>query len=252
MLDRVQLKMEAKTITKNARVSAYLFTLLYLAIALVLDGLDWLVSGGTRNDVVTYMESYMGVDVSVYLNSPLSLPAAASGFISIVVSLVAVVLSAGYILYAMSVRKGLETPYSTMFDGFLFAGKIILLSIVQYIFIFLWSLLFIIPGIIAGYRYRFALYNLCENPELGVMDALNMSKQQTRGYKLDLFVLDVTFLGWSLLCVLTAGILSIWITPYIQQTDLGYFEAIKAEKGIGRMPGRSPDEDEAFHHDDRF
>ena len=95
-------------------------------------------------------------------------------------------------------------------------------------------------------------YHLCENPELGVMDALNMSKQQTRGYKLDLFVLDVTFLGWSLLCVLTAGILSIWITPYIQQTDLGYFEAIKAEKGIGRMPGRSPDEDEAFHHDDRF
>ena len=84
------------------------------------------------------------------------------------------------------------------------------------------------------------------------MDALNMSKQQTRGYKLDLFVLDVTFLGWSFLCVLTAGILSIWITPYIQQTNLGYFEAIKAKKGIGRMPGQSPDEDETFHHDDRF
>ena len=108
------------------------------------------------------------------------------------------------------------------------------------------------PGIIAAYRYRFALYNLCENPELGVMEALAMSKAQTKGYKLDLFVLDVTFLGWSFLCVLTAGILSIWITPYIQQTNLGYFEAIKAEKGIGRMPGRSPDEDEAFHHDDRF
>lgn len=248
MLDRVQLKMEAKAITKNARVSAYLFTLLYLAIALVLDGLDWLVSGGTRNDVVTYMESYMGVDVSVYLNSPLSLPAAASGFISIVVGLVAVVLSAGYILYAMSVRKGLETPYSTMFDGFLFAGKIILLSIVQYIFIFLWSLLFIIPGIIAGYRYRFALYNLCENPEMGVMEALNMSKAQTRGHKWELFVLDLSWIGWSLLCALTLGILSIWITPYIQQTDIGYFQAIKEMSGIGYQ---SPRDDE-FRSDDRF
>lgn len=248
MLDRVQLKMEAKAITKNARVSAYLFTLLYLAIALVLDGLDWLVSGGTRNDVVTYMESYMGVDVSVYLNSPLSLPAAASGFISIVVGLVAVVLSAGYILYAMSVRKGLETPYSTMFDGFLFAGKIILLSIVQYIFIFLWSLLFIIPGIIAGYRYRFALYNLCENPEMGVMEALNMSKAQTRGHKWELFVLDLSWIGWNILCALTLGILSIWITPYIQQTDIGYFQAIKEMSGIGYQ---SPRDDE-FRSDDRF
>ena len=247
MLDRVQLKMEARAITKNARVSAYLFTLLYLAIGLVLDSLDWLTTGSS--DVLVYMETYMPeVDVSFYPTSPLSLPPVVSGFISIVVSLVAVVLSAGYILYAMSVRKGLETPYATMFDGFLFAGKIILLSIVQYIFIFLWSLLFIIPGIIAGYRYRFALYNLCENPEMGVMEALNMSKAQTRGHKWELFVLDLSWIGWNILCALTLGILSIWITPYIQQTDIGYFQAIKEMSGIGYQ---SPRDDE-FRSDDRF
>ncbi len=247
MLDRVQLKMEAKAITKNARVSAYLFTLLYLAIGLVLDSLDWLTSGSS--DVLVYMETYMPeVDVSFYPTSPLSLPPVVSGFISIVVSLVAVVLSAGYILYAMSVRKGLETPYATMFDGFLFAGKIILLSIVQYIFIFLWSLLFIIPGFIAGYRYRFALYNLCENPEMGVMEALNMSKAQTRGHKWELFVLDLSWIGWNILCTLTLGILSIWIAPYIQQTDIGYFQAIKEMSGIGYQPPR----DDQFHSDDRF
>ncbi len=247
MLDRVQLKMEARAITKNARVSAYLFTLLYLAIGLVLDSLDWLTSGSS--DVLVYMETYMPeVDVSFYPTSPLSLPPVVSGFISIVVSLVTVVLSAGYILYAMSVRKGLETPYATMFDGFLFVGKIILLSIVQYIFIFLWSLLFIIPGIIAGYRYRFALYNLCENPEMGVMEALNMSKAQTRGHKWELFVLDLSWIGWNILCTLTLGILSIWIAPYIQQTDIGYFQAIKEMSGIGYQPPR----DDQFHSDDRF
>lgn len=247
MLDRVQLKMEAKAITKNAKVSAYLFTLLYLAIGLVLDSLDWLTSGSS--DVLVYMETYMPeVDVSFYPTSPLSLPPVVSGFISIVTGLVAVVLSAGYILYAMSVRKGLETPYATMFDGFLFAGKIILLSIVQYIFIFLWSLLFIIPGFIAGYRYRFALYNLCENPEMGVMEALNMSKAQTRGHKWELFVLDLSWIGWNILCTLTLGILSIWIAPYIQQTDIGYFQAIKEMSGIGYQPPR----DDQFHSDDRF
>ena len=65
MLDRVQLKMEARAITKNARVSAYLFTLLYLAIGLVLDSLDWLTTGSS--DVLVYMETYMPeVDVSFY------------------------------------------------------------------------------------------------------------------------------------------------------------------------------------------
>ena len=250
MLDRVQLKMEAKAITKNARVSAYLFTLLYLVIGTVLDGVDWLVSGGTRTEAVTYMENYLpDFDVNVYLTSPLALPPAVSGFISIVVSLVAVVLSAGYIQYLLSVRKGIVTPYATMFDGFLFVGKIILLTIVQYIFVFLWSLLFIIPGIIASYRYRFALYNLCEDPEIGVMEALNMSKAQTRGHKWELFVLDLSFLGWSILCTLTLGILSIWIMPYRNQTDIGYFQAIKQMSGIGFND--RPD-DGQFHTDDRF
>ena len=119
----------------------------------------------------------------------------------------------------------------------------------QYIFVFLWSLLFIIPGIIAGYRYRFALYNLCENPEMGVMEALNMSKAQTWGHKWELFVLDLSFIGWNLLCGLTLGILSIWITPYIQQTDIGYFEAIKQMSGVGYQP---PRDDGEFHQDTRF
>ena len=250
MLDRVQLKMEAKAITKNACVSAYLFTLLFLAIGLVLSGIDWLITGGPQAEAAAYVENYMP-EFSVYFQRTepvLQLPTLAAGFITIVLSLVSSVLSAGYVLYTISVRKGIVTPYSTMFDGFLFAGKVILLSIVQNIFIFLWSLLFFFPGIIAAYRYRFALYNLCENPEIGVMEAINMSKAQTRGHKWELFVLDLSWLGWRILCSLTLGILSIWITPYIQQTDIGYFEAIKQSSGIGYQPPR----DEEFRADDRF
>ncbi|MBQ5739171.1 MAG: DUF975 family protein [Oscillospiraceae bacterium] len=93
-------------------------------------------------------------------------------------------------------------PYGSLFDGFSFAGKIIGLTLVMALFVWLWSLLFIIPGIIAMYRYSFALYNLCENPELGVMEALELSKQQTRGYKMELFLLQLSFFGWALLASL--------------------------------------------------
>lgn len=248
MLNRIELKQNAKVITKSARVSAYQMTLLYLVIQFALSLADNYVS--TDNGTWVQIGDMQFQVQSLFHHAAFPTPVVV--FVSVLVWLLGCVLDAGYIQYHQGVRRGEEMPIASLFDGFGFVGKIVLLNLVMAVFIALWSMLLIVPGIIAAYRYRFALYNLCENPELGVMDALNMSKQQTRGYKLDLFVLDVTFLGWSLLCVLTAGILSIWITPYIQQTDLGYFEAIKAEKGIGRMPGRSPDEDEAFHHDDRF
>ena len=248
MLNRIELKLNAKAITKSARVSAYQMTLLYLVIRFVLGLADNYVSA----DEGTWVEiGDMQFQVQSLFHHA-AFPTPVVVFVSVLVWLLGCVLAAGYVLYHQGVRRGEEMPISSLFDGFGFVGKIVLLNLVITVFVALWSILFIIPGIIAGYRYRFALYNLCENPELGVMDALNMSKAQTKGYKLDLFVLDLTFIGWSLLCGLTLGILSIWIAPYIQQTDLGYFEAIKAEKGIGRIPGQDPGEDYTFRPDDRF
>ena len=114
------------------------------------------------------------------------------------------------------------------------------------------ALLTAIPGIIAQYRYRFAIYNLCENPEIGVLEAINMSKAQTAGFKGTLFVLDLSFLGWSILCWLTLGILNIWIAPYKEQANVGYFQEIKKVKGIGYQPPQDGGEDDEFHPIDPF
>ena len=171
---------------------------------------------------------------------------------AVIVALLGVLLGAGYCLYQLGIRRGEEMPYLTLFDGFSFTGKLILLALVRYIFVFLWSMLFIIPGIIAAYRYRFAVYNLCENPEMGVMDAINMSKAQTAGFKGTLFVLDLSFLGWSILCWLTLGILNIWIAPYKEQANVGYFQEIKKVKGIGYQPPQDGGEDDEFRPIDPF
>ncbi len=85
-------------------------------------------------------------------------------------------------------------------------------------------------GIIATYRYRFALYNLLENPDLGILEAINLSKEQTYGYKWQLFVLDLSFLGWLILDVFTMGFLGIWLIPYITLTDIAFYDTICAEK----------------------
>lgn len=241
MLNRVQLKAEAKTITKGAAVSAYVFTLIYLVISFVLTGISEFATGATAADLSMMLD--MEIPFPTMGLSPLMVT-----FISILIALISTVLSAGYVIYHLGVRKGRTMPYATLFDGFTFVGKIIILQILIAVFTFLWSLLLFFPGIIAAYRYRFALYNLCDNPQLSPSEALNMSKAQTRGYKWQLFVLDLSFLGWNILCALTLGILSIWIMPYIQQTDIGFFEEIKRRSGVGYLPT----EDGQFHRDDRF
>lgn len=247
-LDRGQIKREALAINKNAKVSAYLFTLLWLGIVLILNTLYGWVSGSTAAQITQYADA-LGGSISFTLHTP-DFPAGVVTFVTVVVSLLTSILSAGYALYILGIRRGQHMGYGTLFDGFAFAGKIILLDIVMSLFIILWTLLFIIPGIIAAYRYSFALYNLCENPEIGVMEAISLSKEQTRGYKWQLFVLDLSFIGWAILSALTLGILNIWLTPYMLQSRVGYFQKIKEIKHIGYFP--PSENDGRFHSDERF
>ena len=250
MPNRIELKNSARAATRSARVSAYVFTLIYLVLTAVLNGVN---SYMIPSDQLVIFTGDRFIRVSEYL--PFShppFPAFAVLFVSVLVWLLSSVLAAGWVLYHQGVRRGQTMPYSSLFDGFGFTGKIILLHLVMGLFVFLWTLLLVIPGIIAIYRYRFALYNLCENPEMGVMEAIRLSKQQTMGFKLDLFVLDLTFIGWGILCGLTLGILSIWIRPYIQQTDLAYFDAIRAAKGMGGPGQADQPSDDFFRPDDRF
>lgn len=171
LIDRKQLKADMKNLLADAQVSPKGMTALYLVLLLALNLAASLLDGSGL----------------------------VSTFLSILSSLFGMVLGSGFVLYCMAVRRGERAEYLTLFDGFSFVGKIIGLNIVMYIFIWLWSMLFIIPGFIAAYRYRFALYNLYENPGIGIMEALDMSKKQTLGYKGQLFTLDLSYLGWTLL-----------------------------------------------------
>ena len=152
--------------------------------------------------VALYMQTYFpNVPIPSYLY-PVALPTTVVTLVAVVCWLLRVLLQGGWVLYHLGVRRGEEMPYATLFDGFGFIGKLILLNIVITLYVFLWSMLFVFPGIIAYYRYSFALYNLYEDPEMDIMEALNLSKRQTQGYKMELFKLDLSYMGWILLSIL--------------------------------------------------
>ncbi len=95
------------------------------------------------------------------------------------------------------------------------------------LFTALWSLLFVIPGIIKSYSYSMAMYILAENPEIGAREAINRSKAMMEGHKMELFVLHLSFIGWNLLGIITFGIAYIWVTPYMCATVANFYNSIK-------------------------
>lgn len=181
IVDRRRLKEEARELLRTAQVSSRGMTALYLGILVVLSLVNSLTSSVGSGGIL-------------------------STFVSILTNLMSAVLAAGFVMYCMAIRQGQRAEYLTLFDGFSFVGKVIGLNILIAVFTFLWSLLFVIPGIIASYRYRFALYNLYENPDIGILEALNMSKRQTLGYKGQVFMLDLSYIGWNLLATLPSTI----------------------------------------------
>ena len=104
------------------------------------------------------------------------------------------------------------------------------------LYVFLWSLLLVIPGIIKGYEYRMIPYILAENPGIDTKEAFAMSKQMMDGNKWNAFVLDLSFLGWIILSVFTCGILAVfYVNPYIYMTDAELYVALK-EITFGNAP----------------
>lgn len=98
------------------------------------------------------------------------------------------------------------------------------------LYIALWSLLFIIPGVIKAYEYRMIPYILTDCPDMPRQEAFRISKEMMRGNKMEAFLLDLSFLGWSLLAAITCGIVGIfYVSPYVAATDAELFIAIREE-----------------------
>lgn len=200
MIDRRELKAEARALMQSSRVSPFRFTLLFLAINLVLE-------------LISTAASYMIGDTLDFSSLSLSF-----SFVSILVSLLDTVLLAGYTCYGLGVHRGSEMPYNSLFDAFPFAGKVILLTVLQGVLIGVGIMLFVVPGVVFAFAYAFALYHLCEGPELGVMEAMRRSRIELRGYKMELFLLIASFLPLLFLCALPIGLCEYYLEKLLPQT----------------------------------
>jgi len=107
-------------------------------------------------------------------------------------------------------------------------GNVVLTMFIKDIFLALWSLLFVIPGIVKSYSYRMVPYIIADNPENSATEAITKSRDMMRGHKWNAFVLDLSFIGWLILSGITCGILGIfYVFPYVFETDAELYLALK-------------------------
>ena len=136
------------------------------------------------------------------------------------------VMGYGYSYYTKEVKNDSE-QLSNLFKGFDKFLNTFLLGLLLEIYVALWTLLLIVPGIIKSLAYSMAYFIMVDNPEMSSNDAITESKEMMNGYKWRLFCLLFSYIGWHLLAILTLGILEFWITPKIKMAEYEFYLEIK-------------------------
>lgn len=227
MWNRVELKTNAKEILK----AKYWKAVLVAFIASALTGASSYTSAGSSNsdeigDLLTsfspqliiaivgiiVFSALIGIAISIFLENPLLI---------------------GCYKFFINCKKdgeNLNDIVMTFKNGYM---NVVLTEFLRGLFTFLWSMLFVIPGIIKGYEYMMIPYLLADNPQMDREEAFAKSKEMMDGNKWKAFVLDLSFFGWGLLSACTCGILYIfYVGPYIHLTKAELYHALKAEQNM--------------------
>lgn len=138
-------------------------------------------------------------------------------------------LSWGFTVMFLDLVRGSEASVGKMFDGYKQWGRVFFTYILMYIYIILWSMLLIIPGIIKEFSYAMTPYILKDNPELSYNAAIEESMRMMKGNKARLFWLYLSFIGWFILSILTFGIGLILLLPYVETSVAHFYEDLKAK-----------------------
>lgn len=159
-----------------------------------------------------------------------------SSFLQFVCGLVPLLGSIASILLVLPVSFAFTVAFLSLIRGEVkpisylvgeFNGRVFTTMLLVLVYEFLWTLLLIIPGIIKSYSYAMTPYIMKDNEELTNNAAIEESMKMMQGHKMDLFILDITFIGWYLLGILTCGIGLLWVIPYHYTARAAFYEDIK-------------------------
>ncbi len=149
-------------------------------------------------------------------------------FVSNFISLLLIPMAWGVAVTFLELSRGKKVNYGNLFTGYKDFARIFLTLLLKSVYVMLWTLLLIVPGIIKSYSYAMTEYILADRKDLSYDQAIEESMRLMQGNKWRLFVLDLSFIGWALLCLLTLGIGFLFLTPYINVAHAHFYADLLA------------------------
>ena len=207
MWNRQQVKEQAKQIMKRNYWKMFVVTL----IASILTGEKTTIIERVQD----FTSNNLSYDAQPIFYSFISVASILGILYTIFIGNVIVVGKNGYFTKNHDKNPELGEIFSGFKGNYLNVVKIMFLMDLKTL---LWLLLLIVPGVIKAYEYSMIPYLLAENPDLSAPQAFSLSKQMTTGQKMDLFVLDLSFLGWIILGLICCGIGILFVLPYPEAT----------------------------------
>ncbi|MDR0813979.1 MAG: DUF975 family protein [Oscillospiraceae bacterium] len=255
-MTRQELKTQAKDIFRRRIKAILIASLIYVVLSLAVSEFSSYAMGQRR--VLAYIntvrdtisaEHYalINFDANEVYGNIFRLFNTVGIAISVVVGILVNVLFAGYRWFLLRTKRGEEPSVTAVFSSFSKTGKLALLIILQTLFISLWLMLFVIPGIFAALRYSQAVYIMYDHPEYSALECIRESKRMMRGMEGSYFTLLLSFIGWYLLSavvVVFAGavipdvgeyigtyvigvLFDLFLVPYAQLTFAGYYDDLR-------------------------
>ena len=152
------------------------------------------------------------------------------GLLTLVTFIIGGTIQLGYSVYLLKQYHHQETRIGDLFSQFFRFGTGFAQQFLIGLYTFLWTLLFIIPGIIKAFSYSMTPFILADDPNLTANQAITRSRELMDGHKWQLFVLSLTFIGWEILGVLCFGIGLLWVTPYKNAAYAAFYKDLTAGK----------------------
>lgn len=228
MFNRASAKRNARYLTKTAKPNPIFAGLLYIALSIVAALLSSrLTNAFTYDELSRYMQYVLDghVEQAWYMMEA-HIPPLSAQLIDLALHIVTYIVSVGLVIFLLNTIRSAGACFGNLLDGFGMVWRLLVLEFFKAVFVALWSMLFVIPGLIAAYRYRMALYLLIDHPELSPLDCIRESKRMMAGHKAELFVLDLSFIGWEFLSAIpyVGYAVMVWTVPYMEMTFAMYYE----------------------------
>lgn len=233
-----EIKAEAWRLMRKGRVLPLRMTALMLAVLLGIN--------------------LVGTAISDLLGKTLGVLSFSFSFFDILIVLISGVLNTGFLLYCLRIRRGEQAPYDSLFDAFAFAGKVVLLDVLQWSLVGFGFSLFVVPGVYLFFAYAMASFHLVDEPQISVLEALRRSRVEMTGRKMQLIRLELSF--WPLLLAEMAvflfcqsviapalpngmtgdllyilissiflGIVELFLSPYLRLALAGFYDRVRMD-----------------------